>query len=298
MTRRRSAALLLATLALAGTARPPNALASPGASTPGPGSASSPAARPARAIVPPTAAERTALSAYLDALKGERYDVAFQLLVDAQRGYFLTAANFASIFRADRFKLTSYKLVGTTNRRPAGALAVVAEHIRFFDHARQADAQAEVTTKYGLALERGKIRIGDPFHPWKAFAPGTPSAKDSLEVIVRKVSLFANRIEVIVTFTNTGDGSVTLLPYRRTALRDERGTSYPIVETALPALTDRQLRLGLRLAASARYTGALTFSVPDKTPPPHSLMLTIAPSLRDGSDEPFELALPAITVPQ
>jgi len=123
------------------------------------------------------------------------------------------------------------------------------------------------------------------------------AAKDGREAVVRKISLFANRIEIVVTFSNSGDGTVTLLPYRRTALRDERGTSYPILETKLPTLTDRELRLGLRLAGSARYTGALTFSVPDKTPPPHSLMLTIAPSLRDGGDEPFELALPAIAVP-
>jgi hypothetical protein len=89
---------------------------------------------------------------------------------------------------------------------------------------------------------------------------------------------------------------VTILPYGRSVLRDDKGNPYRLIETKLPSLTDRNLRLGLLLASGAEYTGALTFFTPDRFAPA-SLSLTIAPMLRDGADAPFEVQLPSIPIP-
>lgn len=117
-----------------------------------------------------------------------------------------------------------------------------------------------------------------------------------LRIDVRKVSFFAGRVEMILTFTNQGAGFVTILPYGRTVLRDGSGGIYHPLATKLPALTDRRLYEGLRLAANARYSGALNFQVPARFDPKR-LNLTVAPALRDGMDAPFEAVLPQMNVP-
>jgi hypothetical protein len=86
---------------------------------------------------------------------------------------------------------------------------------------------------------------------------------------------------------------VTLLPYGRSILHDDEGRAYHLIETKLPGLTDRNLRLGLRLPGDAQYTGSLTFATPDRFVP-KSLTLTLSPQLRDGADAPFEVDLPPI----
>jgi len=66
-------------------------------------------------------------------------------------------------------------------------------------------------------------------------------------------------------------------------------------------LTDRQLFIGLRLAPSAQYTGALQFETPVLADGPRRFTLTVAPFLRDGSDAPGEVsfsAIPPSPIPQ
>jgi len=86
-------------------------------------------------------------------------------------------------------------------------------------------------------------------HPWKTFAPsGIAATREALTVTVRKISFFTDRIEVIATFANGGQGFVTSFPYGRSILRDERSRSYrPMTVT----IFDVELQKGLHLAAGA-----------------------------------------------
>jgi hypothetical protein len=253
------------------------------------------AAPAAQATLSP--AQRAALDGYLRALGAGRYADAFRLLTSAERKYFVTAQNFGSAFAADRLTIGKYKVLRVEPAGSLGTVVVVSEKVSFFDHAHQATASATARVAYGLLGEGGAVRIKDPYKPWKAFTPdGAAAEVEKLRAIVRKVSFFTGRVEFLVTFINAGEGQVTLLPYGRSVLRDDAGTAYHLIDTKVAGLTDRTLRLGLPLAASAEYTGALTFFTPDRFTP-RSLSLTVAPNLRDGDDAPFEIPLPAISVP-
>jgi hypothetical protein len=254
------------------------------AAKPAPG----PALRPAQAA---------ALHGYLAALGAGRYADAFRLLTADERRYFGTPENFGSVFTADHLTVGSYKVLHVETDGAVGAVVVVSEKVSFLDHAHQATAKAVARVAYGLVNEAGAVHIKDPYKPWKAFIPAEASVEvEQLRATVRKVSFFTGRVELLITFVNSGEGQVTLLPYGRSALRDDTGRVYQLIDTKLAGLTDRNLRLGVPLAASAEYTGALTFFTPDRFTP-HSLSLTVAPNLRDGDDAPFKLTLPDIPVP-
>jgi hypothetical protein len=241
-------------------------------------------------------AAKRALSAYVSALRDRRYADAYRLLLPSERTYFRTPGNFASIFTADGLRIDSFQIIGSRDGGSLGVLGLVSEKVRFFDHAHQAPGSATATVPYGLVRAGGAWEIKDPFHPWKAYrVSGDDATASGLRVSLRKASYFAGRIEVVMTFANLGEGFVTLLPYGRSVLRGD-GVAYHPIATKVPALTDRRLYLGLRLASSAQYTGTLNFAVPASASPTR-LELTIAPSLRDGADAPFEVVLPPIVVP-
>ena len=62
---------------------------------------------------------------------------------------------------------------------------------------------------------------------------------------VKKVDFFPDRIDVVVTFANLGDTFVTLLPYGKSVLRDDRGGVYRILATKDWTITDKQLYQGV-----------------------------------------------------
>ncbi len=236
--------------------------------------------------------QREILRRYLDAFVARRFDAAFALLSDDERRYFGSPANLASVYAADRFKLDSYRILESKDDPPVGALAVVSEHIEFFDAMRQSPAAATAKVAYGIVNGKRGFRIKDPYHPWRALAPARLSAAvNNVSVTVRKLSFFTGRLEIVVTFANRADQGVTFLPYGRTVLRDEAGKVYLPIESRLPSLTDKTLFTGLRLPSSGQYTGGMTFLTPDRFSP-KTLTLTIAPALIDGGDAPFELDLP------
>lgn len=242
-------------------------------------------------------AAKSVLVAYVTALRDAHYPDAFKLLASSERSYFKTAGNFGSIFVADDLRIQSFRVIASRSEGSLGTLALVSENIRFLDHAHQTQGSATVTVPYGLVHTGDGWAIKDPFHPWKAFRPvGIQTTVSGLRVNVRKVSFFAGRIEMLLTFTNAGPGFVTVLAYLRTVLRDQSGAVYHPLATKLPGLTDRRLYEGLRLAADARYSGALNFQVPARLALKR-LTLAIAPVLRDGADTPFEVDLPPINVP-
>ncbi len=244
-----------------------------------------------------TPAQRAVLAAYLGALGSGRFGDAFKLLTASERRYFVTPANFASVFAADKLVIGKFRILKVEQAGKLGTVAVVSENVSFLDHGHQATATATARVAYGLVAEGGSIRVKDPYKPWKAFIPKDAAAHvDGLQAVVRKISFFTGRVEFLITFQNSGDGVVTLLPYGKSVLRDDAGKAYQILDTRLPEFTDKQLRLGLLLAAGAEYTGALTFVTPDRFTP-RSLSLTLAPNLRDGADAPFEIPLPVMTIP-
>ena len=249
---------------------------------------------PARAAL--TSAERSVLVRYLDALTHERYEAAFALLSVPEQRYFASAKNFATSFSADRLHIDRYKVIGSTTVARAGTVAVVEEHVRFFDHAKDALGTLDANVRYGVVPGSHGPAIKDPFHPWHAVAPsGVQIESNGIRATVRKVSFFTGRVEIVVTFSNYGTTTATVLPYGRTVLRDDTGHAYVPLATKLPSLTDRTLYEGLVLAPNARYTGALTFATADRFAP-KTLALTIAPIVADGGDAPFDLAIPSFDV--
>jgi hypothetical protein len=254
------------------------------------------------ALAPPPAAarlshvQRAILVAYLAALERARYDAAFALLDAGERRYFGTAQNYASSYVADGLVLETYRIVGSEST-PAGTVAVVSEHVRFVDHARNEVARATVEVPYGIVpAPREGEAIHDPGHPWRADAPTDAVAEsDGLRATVRKVSFFTARVELVVTFENRSSATVTLLPYGRSVLRDDAGTVYRPIAVRSAGLTDRALYLGLRLPSSGRYTGFMTFATPERIAP-RTLQLTLAPMLADGGSEPFALTLAPIAL--
>jgi hypothetical protein len=250
---------------------------------------------PASARLEPEA--KRVLTAYVAAIAKAHYQDAFDLLIPSERAYFKNAVNFGSIFSADGLQITRFSIVGSRDAGTLGVVGLVSEHVSFLDHAHGTRGTATVTVPYGLVPSAKTYRVKDPFHPWKAFlTPDIQGTAGGLRVSVHKVSLFAGRVEILMTFANIGSAFVTLLPYGRSVLRDENGTVMHPIATRLSGLTDKQLYLGLRLAPVAQYTGTLNFETAARFAP-HHLTLTLAPFLRDGADAPFEVDLPTIDVP-
>jgi len=242
-------------------------------------------------------AQRGVLQRYLNALEHGRFDTAFALLSDDERRYFGSPANLASVYAADRLKIDSFVIVESKNA-PLGTLAIVSEHVEFFDHAHQSPAAVTAKVPYGIVKgPHGQFRIADRLHPWRAFAPADASAsQDEVRIIIRKVSFFTGRVELVATFQNLGEATVTILPYLRTVVRDDAGRVYHPIESRLPGFTDRTLFTGLRLVPGSQYTGLMTFSTPNRFAP-KSLSASFAPALLDGADAPFSIDLPAFSLP-
>ncbi len=256
--------------------------------------ASASAARPAAAAL--SRDERSTLQRYLRALSARRFDRAFGLLSSSERRYFGSAAHLQSVFDADRVRIASARILAS-HADARGVVAIVSERIDFFDHARQIRATALARAAYGIVREHDGVRVKDPYHPWRALAPaGIAANVDGIDVALRKASFFTGRIALLIGFANRSDKPVSILPYGRTTLCDERGRRYLAIESRDAALTDRRLFTGLRLPVAARYAAEMTFATPDRFVP-QSLTLGIGPLLFDGADAPFDVALPALSLP-
>lgn len=241
--------------------------------------------------------ERAALVAYLTALQHGDYSSAFARLSDDERRYFRSARNLAAVFAADRLVLESFTVVGSSGPTAAGSLAIVRERFRFFDHAHQRPSAIAANVRYGIVAGPRGPSVKDPFHPWYAFAPpGISTTANGVTVSLRKIAFYTGRVEVLATFANRGDKTVTILPYGRSVVRDDREGAHAPIRSKLPGLTDSALFEGLRLPPSAEYTGAMTFFTADRFTPKR-LLVTFAPALVDGADAPFEFKLPEIAIP-
>jgi len=240
--------------------------------------------------------ERTVLAAYLEALAHARYATAFALLSADERRYFETPANLASVFTADRFRILSYRILGS-EPSAKGTVAVVSEHVAFVDHASGSSASVFAKVPYAIVAGPHGPAIRDPGHPWKAVAPaGFNVDRAGVSATVRKISFFTGRIEFVLTFQNRSSRTVTFLPYGRSVVRDAKGAAFRPIALRTAGLTDRTLYAGLRLPSSGEYTGFMTFATPDRFEPT-ALRLSLAPALSDGGDAPFSLDFDTLTLP-
>jgi hypothetical protein len=256
------------------------------------------AAAPPPRLDPVPAGTQTALVRRdVDALAAQRYAAAYAMLDAPARAYFRSAENFASAFTADGFAIASYTLVGTRGNAKF-RLYFARESIRLHDPARDAAATTTVTVPYGVIGSDARARIKDLGRPWRAVATSATASAAGLRITVKKVSFYQHAIACVVTFANVGNGFLTLLPYGRSVLRDDAGHIYrPIVNTASWRDTDRQLFLGVHLAADEEVTGVLSFASPRLDDRARRFTLTVAPNLRDGSDAPFALDVANVTAP-
>ena len=250
---------------------------------------------PAAALEPlPHNAQTALVRTYLDALRDARYEAAFRLLDSAERAYYRDADNLRSMYAADSYRVLAFTLLGARGDETRGRVYFVRETARFRDHAHDTDLTVTATVPLGVVAEAAGWRIKDPGHPWRAFAANVSGRANGIDVTVKKLSLFTRRIEVVLTFANTGANVVTILPYGKSILRDAAGHPYRLIETRDWSLTDRVLFEGLRLPPNARYTGTLAFACEPIADLPRSFALTVAPLLADGADAPFEIRVDRI----
>jgi hypothetical protein len=252
------------------------------------------AASPAALDPVPHNAQTAIVRHYLGDLERADFAAAYALLNGAARAYYRDSSNFASVFDADDYRITAFTLLGARGDDVRGRVYFARESARFRDHAHDANLTVTATVPVGVLAEHGAWRIKDPGHPWRAFAPRAAAAVGGVRVSVKKVSFFERRIETVVTFVNTGDTPVTVLPYGRSVLRDTAGRRFEPIATRDWTLTDRTLFEGLRLPPNARYTGMIAFACDPLTTVPPGFSLTIGPLLFDGADAPFSIDVAGI----
>jgi hypothetical protein len=241
---------------------------------------------PAAADAVPENAQTVLVRRYVEALKAERYADAYALLNAGERAYYKNARNLASVFTAGEWRILAYKLTGARGD-DAHRVVFVREDVRYRDQRREVLAAASLTAGYEVLGNGAKARIGDPGKPWRAFASRAQADAQQLRVRVKKLSFFARRIEVVVSFANLGERYVTVMPYGRSILRDDVGNVYRLLGTRDWTLTDKQLFLGVRLAPSEQYTGQLSFATTGLDEGQRRFSLTLSPNVREHGDEPF-----------
>jgi len=238
----------------------------------------------------PKSPQTVVVRRYVDALRAHDYARAFALLADDEQRYFGSVASYRSVFDADGISVERASIVGARGDE-RGRVFLVRERIAYVDHATDARHEIDASVPLGVLPERGALRVKDPGKPYRAFAASSSADASGLRITVKKVDFFPDRIDVVVTFANVGDGYVTVLPYNKSVLRDDRGGVYRVLAIKDWTITDKQLFEGVPLAPDARYTGSLAFSAPRLGDVPRSWSLTVAPALRDGADQPFDVTV-------
>jgi len=239
----------------------------------------------------PNNAQAAAIRRYTDALRAGDFVRAFAMLTDEERSYFGDAASFRSVFDADGYALKSASIVGARGDDRARVF-FVRERIAYVDHATDKHNEISATVPLGVLPEHGVLHVKDPGKPYRAFASSSSADASNLHVTVKKVDFYPDRIDVIVTFANTGDNFVTLLPYGKSVLRDDRGGVYRILAIKDWTVTDKHLFEGVPLPPNGQYTGSLAFTATRLNDVKRGWSLTIAPALRDGADAPFDVTIP------
>ena len=241
--------------------------------------------------VPAHNAQTAVVQKYVDALRGANYAAAFALLTDDLRRYYGDVDAYRSVFAADGYVLERATIVGARGD-DRGRVYFVRENFAYTDHATDARRRLTATVPLGVLPEHGVLHVKDPGKPYRAFASTSSADASGLHVAVKKVDFFPDRIDVVVTFVNGGDNYVTLLPYGRSVMRDDRGGVYRILATKDWTITDRRLFEGIPLPPGAEYTGSIAFSAPRFGNVKRAWTLTVAPALREGSDAPFDVTIP------
>ena len=239
----------------------------------------------------PDNAQTAVVKKYVDALRAGRYDDAFAMLADDERKYFGDAASYRSVFAADGVVFRRASVAGARGD-DRGRVYFVRERIEYIDHATDKRREVDATVPLGVLPEHGALHVKDPGKPYRAFASSSSADASGLRVTVKKVDFYPDRIDVVVTFANVGDSFVTLLPYGKSVLRDDRGGVYRILATKNWTITDKPLFQGVRLAPNSQYTGSLAFTAPRLGAVKRSWSLTVAPALREGADQPFDVTVP------
>ena len=235
--------------------------------------------------------------AYARAVGSGDYSKAYGMLTSGMRQYFGSLGNYASVFTAERFRATN---PAPLRIEPAkkGQIVTLREQITYLNHGTQSEGRGRLGFRYLIVREGGAYRVDDEGHPYRSFVPANATIdRKGVKITVHELAFYPRRIELALTFENDGTAFVTFLPYGRTILRDEWNIFRPL-DTRNWLLTDRQLFLGLRLAPDARYTGQIDFltagRLDDRT---RTFILTVAPALAEGADQPMEFVLPPIAVP-
>ncbi len=238
----------------------------------------------------PNNAQTAVVKKYVDALRAGNYGAAFALLADDERKYFGDAASYRSVFAADGYVLEKATVAGARGD-DRGRVYFVRERIAYVDHATDKRRKLDATVPVGVLPEHGVLHVKDPGKPYRAFASASTADASNLRVTVKKVDFYPDRIDVVVTFANLGDNFVTVLPYGKSVLRDDRGGVYRILANKDWTVTDKRLYQGVPLPPNGQYTGSLAFSAARLGDVKRSWSLTLAPALREGGEAPFDVTV-------
>jgi hypothetical protein len=251
---------------------------------------------PQHDVALPAGAQTAIVRRYVDALAAHRYVDAYALLDDAAQAYYRNPADFASGFTADAATIVSYAFTGSRGDAHF-RLYFAREQLRLHDPVHDTTGTTTVTIPYGVSGSGDAARIKDLGRPWRALAVFEQKTGSGLRVTVHKLSLYEHAAALVVTFANTGDGFVTVLPYGRSLLRDDGGGVYRPIVNKTWLQTDRQLFLGVHLAANAEISGVLTFATPVLDDRARHFTLTVAPNVRDRGATPFAVDVAGIGPP-
>ena len=119
------------------------------------------------------------------------------------------------------------------------------ERIAYVDHTNDKRRELDATVPLGVLPEHGVLHVKDPGKPYRAFASASSASVSALQVTVKKMDFYPDRIDVVVTFENTGENFVTLLPYGKSVLRDDHGGVYRIFSSKDWSVTDKRLFQGV-----------------------------------------------------
>jgi hypothetical protein len=235
--------------------------------------------------------------AYARAVGSGDYNRAYGMLTSRMQRYFGGVNNYASVFKAERFGATDPKVL-RVERTGSAQIVILREQISYLNHGTQSEGRGRLGLRYAIVREGNAYRVDDQGHPYRSYIPsGAAIDRNGVKIIVRELAFYPRRIELALTFENDGNAFITFLPYGRTILRDETSIFRPL-DTRNWLLTDRQLFLGLRLAPDARYTGQIDFLTSGRLDDrARTYVLTVAPAVPEGADQPIEFVLPPIAIP-
>jgi len=201
-------------------------------------------------------AVRSVVEKYYNALKGHNYESAYNLLEKNSRDYFGSLANYKSTFEVTGLSVIDYKIYKIDITDVAVSKTVVTYEVSgvLFDE----PVQESKSYKDILIKENGNWRLQANMGPYKSLAVQKSAEEKGLQVVIYAIDFYPEAVQVNLSFSNTGKGSINVLPYNeKTSISYGDGIKIPTAE--LPYSVDGNLYSGVMLEPGMRVVGFVNF---------------------------------------